>query len=88
MQKLSKYCHAMLAPNFARIALRVSTRSGGLPCCRSFVAEVQCYSVDSRGYYSELQEFNFTAPLDLESPLKKWIKENADPVSVFIVCVL
>jgi hypothetical protein len=45
----------------------------------SVVADVQCYSVDRKGYYSELQEFNFTAPLDLESPLKKWIADNADP---------
>ena len=56
--------------------------------CRSVVADVQCYSVDRKGYYSELQEFNFTAPLDLDSPLKKWIADNADPVSVFILCVV
>ena len=52
-----------------------------VPVARSVVAEVQCYSVDSKGYYCELQEFNFTAPLDLKSSLKKWIAENADPVS-------
>ena len=51
---------------------------------RLVVAEVQCYSVDSRGYYSELQDFDFVAPLDLEAPLRESIAENADPVCVCV----
>ena len=43
--------------------------------------EVQCYSKDSSGYYCELCEFNFTAPLDYTLSLEKCIAKNADPVS-------
>ena len=45
------------------------------------LAEVQCYSVDSRGYYSELKEFNFLAELDVSSPLGQSLADSAHPVS-------
>ena len=49
----------------------------------SILAQVQCYSVDSsgRGFYSELQEYNFDAELELKTALKISITECAHPVS-------
>lgn len=49
------------------------------------MAEVHCYSVDSKGYYSDLHQFNFLATLDLNAPLEKSLAESADPVSVVSV---
>jgi hypothetical protein len=49
------------------------------------LAEVQCYSVDTRGYYSQLREFNFLAELDLRAPLRKSIAESAHPVGILAI---
>ena len=61
--------------------IRTLTEASNARVARSVLAEVQCYSVDSRGYYSELNEFDFIAELDLYAPLGRSLANSAHPVS-------